>query len=295
MFQTIQSIGTHLNNFNLPTDVLRNFIAIVETGSILHASKQTDVTQSALSLQMKRLSDVVGSPVFSRHKSRLILTAAGDDLLVYAREIIELNDRALSIIRGGDTAVPVRVGIVQDLAAPLLTGVLTSFLKSVPRVELKIRVGSTLGLTEQFEAGLLDILLGLGPPTALAAVSTSQLGWLGSSTLAEKNVVPLAFMDGPCPFRDAAVTALAGGGIPHRIVLETSNIAVLLATVEAGLALTCRTQALSFSKVSKVEIPRAPLGRIGLIVRHNAAADPTVLQLHALLRTALIDLEGLAS
>ena len=284
-----------LDIFNLPTDVLRNFIAIVETGSILRASKQTSVTQSALSLQIKRLSEIVGSPVFSRHKSRLILTSSGDELLMYAREIIELNDRALSIMRGRDAPVPVRIGIVQDLAAPLLTGVFTTFLKLAPRAEMKIRVGSTMGLTEQFEAGLLDILLGLGPSDDPDAVSTSQLAWLGSSTLADRSVIPLAFMDGPCPFRDAALTALGAGRIAYRLVLETSNVAVLQATVEAGLALTCRTEALSFSKVSRVDIPRAPLGRIGFIVRCDAAADPTILQLHALVRTALADLEGLAS
>src|SRR5919201_4412066 len=83
---------------NLPTELLRSFSAIVDSGSMLRATERVFVTQSALSLQMKRLEDTVQAPLFHRDGRRLVLTPAGQTLLAYARDILAMNDRAVSAL-----------------------------------------------------------------------------------------------------------------------------------------------------------------------------------------------------
>ena len=109
---------------NLPTELLRSFVAIVDSGSMLKATERVFVTQSALSLQMKRLEETVLTPLFHRDGRRLTLTPAGQALLVHAREILALNDRAVVALTGDALVGPVRVGLVQDFAETLLSGVL---------------------------------------------------------------------------------------------------------------------------------------------------------------------------
>lgn len=85
---------------NLPTELLRNFAAIVDAGSMLRAAEQAPITQPALSLQMKRLEQTVRTPLFHRDGRRLALTPAGLSLLTYAREILSTNDRAVAALAG---------------------------------------------------------------------------------------------------------------------------------------------------------------------------------------------------
>src|ERR1700735_3819841 len=95
---------------NLPTELLRSFTAIVNSGSMLHATQQIFVTQSALSLQMKRLEDIVQTPLFHREGRRLALTPAGHSMMGYAREMLATNDRAVSALSGSTLSGPARIG-----------------------------------------------------------------------------------------------------------------------------------------------------------------------------------------
>src|ERR1700722_11154243 len=112
---------------NLPTDLLRSFTAIVESGSMLRATQRVFVTQSALSLQMKRLEDLVQTSLFQREGRRLSLTPAGQSLLTNARAILDAKDEAVSPVTGDVLAGPARICIVQDFAETLLSGVLARF------------------------------------------------------------------------------------------------------------------------------------------------------------------------
>src|ERR1700753_66361 len=106
---------------NLPTDLMRSFTAIVDSGSMLRATERVFVTQSALSLQMKRLEETGQTPLFHRDGRRLVLTPAGQTLLAFAREMLATNDKALSALNGDVLAGPARVGMVQDFAEVLLS------------------------------------------------------------------------------------------------------------------------------------------------------------------------------
>jgi DNA-binding transcriptional LysR family regulator len=230
---------------NLPTELLRSFAAIVDSGSMLRATERVFVTQSALSLQMKRLEETVQAALFQREGRRLALTPAGQTLLAYAREMLATNDRAVSALNGDALAGPARVGLVQDFAETLLSGVLARFAQLNPDTQLQVRVGGSQELLEALESDRLDVVLCMGAADDPAAIRVAPMAWLGESGLAAQDVLPLAILERPCRFRDAALAALDAAGRPYRVVLETPSLSVLRAAVDSGLGVTCRTRVFS--------------------------------------------------
>jgi DNA-binding transcriptional LysR family regulator len=226
---------------NLPTNMLRSFVAIVDTGSMLNASEQVFVTQSALSLQIKRLEELIQQPLFLREGRRLELTAVGDLMLGYARRVLALHDEALTAISAGRFSGPVRIGMVQDFADLLLTGLLARFAELHPDAQIFARVAGTAELQEMLERGQLDVVIGYSGPADPHAIRTAPTHWLGDETLIAKTALPLAVLEKPCRFREAAIAALEAAGRPWRIAIETPNLSTLRAAVTAGLGLTCRT------------------------------------------------------
>jgi len=226
---------------NLPTTMLRSFVAIVDTGSMLNAAEQVFVTQSALSLQIKRLEELVQQPLFQREGRRLTLTAAGELLLGYARRLLAIHDEGLAAISAGRFAGPVRVGMVQDFADLLLTGLLARFAELHPDAQIFARVAGTAELQTMLDRGQLDIVIGYAGPRDEHALRSTPMRWFGGEALAEADVLPLVVLEKPCRFREAAIAALDAAGQPWRIAVETPNLTTLRAAVSAGLAVTCRT------------------------------------------------------
>ncbi|MEJ7935966.1 LysR family transcriptional regulator [Sphingobium sp. AN558] len=277
---------------NLPISNLRSYLAIVEAGSMTRASKELNVTQSALSLQMKRLTEILGHSLFARSGNASILTPAGEKLALYARAMLDINDRAVADINARNQPVSVRIGIVQDLAAPLVSSVFARFMKMWPDANIRIRVGNTPNLHAEFDAGLLDIILVLGAPDEPHVARRYSVEWLGDERLSRLPEIPLAVMDAPCPFRDAAIRGLERAGLHYRMVLETPGISVLRAAVESGLALTCRTSNFFYPAIPQINWPGMSLGEVALVVRHNANAPVEILRLYNLIINSLDDVKN---
>jgi DNA-binding transcriptional LysR family regulator len=259
------------------------------------AAEQICLTQSALSLQMKRLAEIVGAPLFERRKRGLLLTPVGDALLVYARGILDLNDRAVSSSRAAQLSHPLRLGMAQDFAVPLLSGPLVQFLARHPDLRLQLLVDKSSALNAQFSAGLAELILAIGDTDDPDVVSSSQMTWIGDSSLATSVELPLAIMEAPCQFRDAAIRALESAGRPYRLVLETPSVAVLRAAVDGGLAVTCRTVTLLGAQRPSFAIVGAPLPRVGFVLRVGASPSIAVLRLNSVLRGAVAGLEPSAA
>src|SRR4051812_33298449 len=193
---------------NLPTELLRSFAAIVDAGSMLRATERVFLTQSALSLQMKRLEDIVQTSLFRRDGRRLALTPAGESMLGHAREILAANDRAVSALTGDTLAGPARVGFVQDFAETLLGGVLSRFAQLNPETQLQVRVGGSAELLDLLQGDAMDVLLCMGSPDDPAGIRKMPMKWLGNPDLVHDHILPLAVLERPCRFRDAALSAL---------------------------------------------------------------------------------------
>jgi DNA-binding transcriptional LysR family regulator len=251
---------------NLPTNLLRSFVAIVEAGSMLNAAEQVFVTQSALSLQIKRLEDLVQQSLFIREGRRLALTAAGEVMLDYARRVLALHDEAVAAVSSGRFSGPVRIGMVQDFAETLLSGLLARFCELHPDAQIYARVAGTAELLTLLEHGQLDIVMGYAAAQERDALKLSPMLWHGRDDLADRAVVPLAVLEEPCRFREAAIAGLDAAGRPWRIAIETPNLSTLRAAVQAGLGLTCRTpQFLASSGPVPASLPALP--QVAYIVR----------------------------
>ncbi len=277
---------------NLPTELLRSFAAIVDSGSMLRATERVFVTQSALSLQMKRLEETVQSALFQREGRRLALTPAGQTLLMYAREMLATNDRAVSALNGDALAGPARVGLVQDFAEALLPGVLAQFAQLNPDTQLQVRVGGSPQLLEDLAADRLDAVLCMGAADDVAAVRVAPMVWLGDDDLTRHEVLPVAILERPCRFRDAALAALEASGRGYRVVLETPSLSVLRAAVDSGLAVTCRTSIFSRRAVRDLETGRLPpLPRVAYVRHTRAKPHATIERLAELMKTAVLELD----
>jgi DNA-binding transcriptional LysR family regulator len=274
---------------NLPTDLLRSFAAIVDAGSMLRATERVFVTQSAISLQMKRLEDLVQAALFQREGRRLTLTPAGQSLLGHAREILDANDRAVLAMSGDVLAGPARIGFVQDFAETLLSGVLARFAQLNPETQVQVRVGGSAELQNLMQSGQLDVVLCMSAPDDPAAIRTAPMRWLGSDKFARQKTVPLAVLEQPCRVRDAALAALEQAGRPYRIVLETPSLAALRAAVESGLGITCRTTHFMDTVCgSKEALP--PLPHIAYVRHIRSNPHSTIARLADLIQTAALEL-----
>src|ERR1700759_4899453 len=168
---------------NLPTELLRSFAAIVDAGSMQRATERVYVTQSALSLQMKRLEDLVQASLFKREGRKLTLTPAGQSMLSHAREILAANDRAVTALSGDVLTGPARIGFVQDFAETLLSGVLARFTQLNPETQVQVRVGGSAELFDLMHTGQLDVVLCMSGQDDPDAVRTAPMRWLGRDDL----------------------------------------------------------------------------------------------------------------
>ena len=258
---------------NLPTTVLRSFVAIVDTGSMLNAAEQVFLTQSALSLQIKRLEELVQQTLFTREGRRLALTPSGEVLLDYARRVLNLHDEAVAAVSAGHYAGPVRVGMVQDFADSLLSGLLARFAELHPSSQIYARVAGTAELLTMLDRGQLDIILGYAAGDDPAAIRVSPMEWYGEGALSDLDVVPLAVLEKPCRFREAAIASLEAAGRRYRLAVETPNLSTLRAAVEAGLGVTCRTR-LFLSEAAAIAKPALPgLPNVACVIGRGAQLD----------------------
>lgn len=274
----------------LPSELLRSLVSVVDTGSIANASKEIFVTPSALSLQMKRLEDILQVSLFHREGRRLKLTSAGEFLLAHAREVISLNDQAIKKLRGEDLIGPARVGIVQDLADALLAGVLARFTKLNAHVELKIKVGRSSELQKLFNNGELDIVLCLGDRNDPLSFAAAPAYWLGHDTLISREEVVLAVLEEPCVFRQIALAALEKSRRKYHIVLETQSLSALRAAIISGLGITCYTSVF-FDRSLKIKenlMPELPAVKYSLYVRQSP--HRTIEHLSEILRKATLEI-----
>ena len=274
---------------NLPTDLLRSFVTIVETGSMARASEHVFLTQSALSLQMKRLADILQQPIFQRFQGAMVLTPAGEALLESARSLLAINDQIIAKL-GGRLAGPARIGMVQDFSDAILSGVLARFKRLNPDIQMEIRVAPSTDLMDLVSSELLDIALYLGFEEDESSVVAADLAWFGEPDLLTQPILPVAMMAKPCFFREAMIASLEASSRPYGIMIETPSISVLRAAVESGLAITCRTGAFLGHHYVPLEFGEGPLPKIHYKLAMQNAPHPAVESLAELVRAALINL-----
>lgn len=283
---------------NLDINLLRTFVAIVDTGGFTRAGEKLFLSQSTVSLQIQRLERNLDATLFHRDTHRVTLTQYGERLLGYARRILALNDEAEASVRAEAVRGEVRLGIAQDFTERTLPQVLARFARAHPNIRIAMRVASSSALRSAINAGELDLaLLILAPDAPLlgteygTVLAREPLVWFAGVDAPAELVepVPLVTLPGPCTFRDAATRALDKAGINWRIALETPALSGILAAVRAGLGLSVRTQRNLDERLIVVEgLPPLPKAEIALLKSHEHGGAATTL-LEALISDAVFD------
>jgi len=226
----------------LDVDQLRTFVAIAETGSFTRAAEVVHKTQSAVSMQMKRLEERIGKPIFERDGRASKLTEDGERLLDYARRIVKLNSEALSIVGGTGLTGSVRLGVPDDYVDRYLPEIMARFARSHPDVELTVLCEPTIELVDRIDRGELDLAIithkAANRPSEV--IRRERLLWVSSnrhSTHLEEPL-PLALSRGTCSWRRVSVPRLEEIGRPYRILYTSGNSSALSAAVLAGLAVS---------------------------------------------------------
>jgi len=276
---------------HLPTQLLRTFVEVVDAGSMLQASENVFVTPSAVSLQIKRLEDIVRTPLFYRDRRKLTLTTAGEVLERYARDMLSLNDEAFELLAGQRATGPLRIGMVEDFARTLLAVTLRRFTALNPDAQLNIRVSGSQDLRELIAANRLDIALCISAPSDKDVVTTRRVHWFGEESLAQKDVIPLALLEKPCLFRAQAVAALEAAGLAYEVVVETASVSALQAAVGAGLGITPRTAGFMGGDGPGLRLNSLPaLPEMGYSMLRSPKASKSIAALGGILMASLGDL-----
>lgn len=225
----------------LDLDQLRTFVAIVDSGSFTRAADEVFKTQSAVSMQMRRLEERLAVSLFERSGRATRLTEAGARLLTYARKMLALSQETLSAFDEDSIEGFVRIGLPDDYAERLLPEIMARFSRSNPRVELQISCEPTTNLIEHIEKGHLDVALVCPFRTTQAEVVRREpLHFVTSAahSVHQEKVLPLAIGRSDCHWRKQCIDALNRIGREHRILFTSWSATIVTSAVLSGLAVS---------------------------------------------------------
>ena len=257
----------------LDVDQLRTFIAIAETGSFTRAADIVHKTQSAVSMQMKRLEERLDRSIFARDGRASKLTEDGERLLDYARRIVKLNVEAIAAFSDAQLTGRVRLGLPDDYADRYLPEIMARFSRAYPSVELTVMCEPSTELVNRIDGNELDlaIVTDCGTTRASETFRRERLLWVTSnrhSTHMEEPL-PLALGRPSCGWRRAAIECLETIGRPHHILYTSVNAAAVTAAVLAGLAVSVFPESglrPGMRVLSPADgFPELPTCRVGLI------------------------------
>jgi DNA-binding transcriptional LysR family regulator len=228
----------------LEINLLRTFVMLIEEQSVTRVARRLNRTQPAISLQLGRLSDAVGHPLFERDLRHLRLTRHGEMLLPYARQMLKMHDDARSRLSSEEIAGRVTLGCPDLYAAFLLPATLASFKKSYPGIEVTVRCALSAQLAEEISTGRIDVALATRMPTvhpqvaSIKLLRTEPLVWLGaqSGSVFQEKTLPLAMLPEGNLYRDYALAALNDAGRAWRIACVSESIAGMEAMALADAA-----------------------------------------------------------
>lgn len=227
----------------LDIDQLRTFVAIAELGSFTRAAEAVNKTQSAVSMQMRRLEERVGQPLFMRDGRQSRLTEDGHRLQEYARRMIRLNDETLTAFSEPEMVGRIRLGLPDDYADWLLPQVLTGFARINPSVEVIVECMGSSSVAERIGRNELDIGLVTSCQDIAGQahiVRREQLQWVGAAErcLRDEEKLRLALPFDNCMWRTSAIDALDRVARSYCIAYTSGNAAALVAAARTGLAIT---------------------------------------------------------
>ena len=241
---------------NLDLGTLRSFVTIADSGSMTRAAGRLFMTQSAISMQIKRLESSLGMSVFERSSQGMKPTSEGEQLLQFANQMLALNDEAMGRLTSPDFEGVIRFGAPGDVIYPHIPGILREFSRDFPRVQLKFSSSRTVTLREQFEQGLQDVVLTTEqkPGKGGTIVCTKPLTWVGAEEGGawKKRPLPLC-MSRNCAFRPGVTRALDDAGIDWVDIVSSDDDLAGEAITSADLGIRAEMKDAIFAGARVIE------------------------------------------
>ena len=230
---------------DLQIDWIKCFLAVVDAGSLTSAAPEVHRSQSAVSMQLKKLEAALGCKLLLRGPRQMELTAQGQAFLGYARRMYDLHAEVQNHFQQQEVSGRVRLGVPDDYAAKYLTPVLKRFSPRYSGIEIELNCEQSTSLIPRVESGDLDL--------ALVSRDHAQRGtflfyepmvWVGSEQFEiwHKDPLPIAVYEDTSLAKRSALHALAQQGRRYKVVYNSSSLAGQIAAVESGLAVAVLTQ-----------------------------------------------------
>lgn len=239
----------------LDIDLLRTFAVLSDSLNFTQAGDRLGATQSAISVRVKKLEERIGRALFERTPRSVALTPFGADFLADARRILAVHDEALRRAAVKDAPMELAIGISEHAGGHHLTAALSAMRALAPRLRIRVQLGLSDTLIDEFDRGQLDAVIvrrniaaepGRGEDARERSgggrmLFRDDLVWAAAPTLVllPGEPVPLATIGAPCNARVAAVTALEAAGLPWTEVMSSRGLAAIQAAVAAGLGVGC--------------------------------------------------------
>jgi DNA-binding transcriptional LysR family regulator len=260
---------------SIDSEVLRTFVAIADQGGFTRAGELVNRTQSAVSMQMKRLEeDILQRQLFERDGRQVRLTAEGQILLGYARRILKLHSEVFTTLREPHMIGTVRIGTPDDYAMRFLPGILSRFAQAYPLVQIEVHCESSKQLMLRQDLDLTIVTREPGYEIG-QLLRQERFVWAEAQGFSphEQTPLPLAMFNTDCFCRMWACNALDAEQKPFRIAYSSASLTAIIAAVSAGLAVTAQLQSLitpDLRILGEAEgLPQLPMANIMLLRNLN--------------------------
>ncbi|MBB1488514.1 LysR family transcriptional regulator [Oceanospirillum sediminis] len=246
-------------------DALRSFIAFVDTGSFTRAARQTFRTQSAISMQMKKLEEETGQSLFVRKGRNLALTDDGQLLVSYARRILAMHDEALAELKKQEQLPPLIIGCPDDYAQSILPDIVELILTSQPEQSIRIHCDCSAELRKKLDLCEIDMAILTRSPEKeegyLLRNDTGVWAWGGDDTLLTRERLPLILYEPDCQFHSTAIDGLERQGRAYQLIASSASATAIKSLVlkHKGITAMARSSAENeLMTITHTDLPPLP-------------------------------------
>ncbi|MGB0900526.1 LysR family transcriptional regulator [Halocynthiibacter sp.] len=258
---------------NLDLTALRSFVAVADAGGVTKAAGFLHLTQSAVSMQLKRLEESMNVSLLDRSSRQIALTAPGEQLLSYARRMLALNDEVYGKLTHQSYEGEFTLGVPHDIVYPGIPGVLQRFHREYPRMKVQLISSYTTKLKSLFAQGECDVILTTENSADKGAeiLAERPLVWVGAPGGQAWKTRPLRLaFEHNCIFRQGAQGALDRAGIPWEMAVESESSRTIEASVNADLAVHAVIEGMQGPRMEEIDhggaLPELESTKINLYV-----------------------------
>lgn len=255
-------------------ELLRTFVAVVDNGSFTRAAGQIYRSQSAISMQIKRLEEQLDRQLFIRHARSLKLTLDGRSLIPYARKLLKIHDEAMDNIINRSQAKNIRIGCPDDFSHTLLPDLIQIMRSKIPSVHITSICANSNILRQHLDQGELDMTIITRPEGSNEGVLLRQEQgvWLcNDPQLLKQRPLPLALLEPTCKFHSGVIDSLEKADITYDLICDASNCGLLIELVRRNAAISVMTAHAAPDDLNKLSyaqgLPTLPIAEIVLCLK----------------------------